>query len=161
MKGKTIKKQKQETLPYPRCVEGCCHIEDGKCVYRRNHVDVAAVDMDKTLFYHEKWEGHEHFGELMPDAKWGLEELRRMGFKIMIWTTRRDKDLIEAQLKKYDLPYDYINENPNQAPDINPTKPVANYYIDDCGVHHTGWVKTITEIKQRQQTHPYYPEYEV
>jgi hypothetical protein len=81
-----------------------------------------------------------------------------MGFKIMIWTTRRHQDLISSALKSAGIPYDYINENPNQAPDVNPSKPVADYYIDDRALRFVDWNQTLNELKEREKNDRYYKE---
>jgi hypothetical protein len=120
------------------------------------HVPTIAIDFDKVLFTHESWQGHDHFGDPMPGAKEAISELQQMGFKIMIWTTRNQPDIIAGACKKHGIPYDYINENPNQAPEINPGKPVADYYIDDRAVRFTSWSEVMTEIKYREVHDPYY-----
>ena len=137
-------------LPYTTCEPECQFIKDGKCVYRDMHVPTVAVDFDRVLFTHEKWNGHENFGTPLPGAKESLTRLREMGFKIMIWTTRNQPDIIENALNQYGIPFDFINNNPNQPPEINPSKPIANYYIDDRAVRFTDWEKVIQEIEQRE-----------
>lgn len=151
--------QGEKKKPYDYCEDGCPFIsEDGsQCRYRENHIHIVAVDFDKVLFRHEQWNGHKHYGEPMPDVYWALHQLKYMGFKIMVWTTRNQPEIIAEAMERYSLPYDYINENPHQPPEISPAKPVADYYIDDRGVHFTDWVSTIEEIKRREIEEPYYP----
>ena len=144
--------------PYDRCESDCPFIVDGECTYQKNHTKTIAVDFDKVLFEHEKWEGHEHYGKPIPGAKYALEKLKKMGFKIMIWTTRAQDDIIAEALTKHGITFDYINHNPNQPPEINPSKPVADYYVDDRAVHFTGdWDSTLAEIEMREQEDQYYP----
>jgi hypothetical protein len=144
--------------PYKRCVEGCPYIKNGKCDYFNKHIPIIAVDFDRVLFKHKTWNGHEHIGDLMPDAIWGIKQLKQMGFKIMVWTTRIDRDIVEKALKENNVPFDFINNNPNQPPEINPSKPVADYYIDDRAVHFTNWKDVIEQIKIREKNDGYYKE---
>ena len=142
--------------PYPHCEPSCKFIRDGKCKYREMHIPTIAVDFDRVLFTHESWQGHFHVGDPIPGAKEALSELQEMGFKIMIWTTRAQKDIIENACITNHIPFDYINENPNQPPEINPSKPVADYYIDDRALHFQSWDRTLSELKTREKHDPYY-----
>ena len=146
--------------PYKHCVAGCRFIQGGKCIYREMHIPTVAIDFDKTIFKHDKWVGHENYGDIIEGAKGAIDELRRMGFEIMIWTARNQKEIIIKALEEHDIYFDYINENPNQPPETNPSKPVADYYIDDRGVRFTNWEEVITEIKDREENDGYYKERE-
>jgi hypothetical protein len=143
--------------PYRHCKDDCKFTVNGECKYREMHVPTIAVDFDKVLFTHASWQGHEHYGDPIEGARESLLELQSMGFKIMIWTTRDQPDIIAEACEKHCIPYDYINQNPNQPPEINPSKPVADYYIDDRGVHFRSWEQVLTEIKQREVHDGYYP----
>ena len=142
--------------PYPRCVDNCPFIYEGKCIYREKHIPTVAVDFDKVLFEHDGWDGHENYGSPISNARESLLELQQMGFKIMIWTTRCDEDIIRSALLKYNIPFDYINQNPNQPPDVATCKPVADYYIDDRAVRFTTWLAVLNEIKEREKNDRYY-----
>jgi hypothetical protein len=163
LETKVFEKVKEEgcqyyfTLPYPHCKYECKFIKESKCNYREMHVPTIAVDFDKVLFTHESWQGHYHYGEPLPGAKEALTELQNMGFKIMIWTTRDQADIIAEACRKYDIPFDFINNNPNQPPEINPSKPVADYYIDDRAVYFRSWDQALSEIKSREVHDQYYP----
>jgi len=145
-----------QPLPYPHCKPGCHFVKDGKCKYREMHTPTIAVDFDKVLFTHESWQGHQQVGDPIPGAREALAELQQMGFKIMIWTTRNQRDIIAAACELHKIPFDYINHNPNQPSEINPSKPVADYYIDDRAVRFTYWKDTLSEIKSREITDPFY-----
>jgi len=144
--------------PYPRCEPDCKFIINNECKYYDHHIPTVAVDFDRVLFTHDSWQGHEHYGDPIPDARIVLLALRKKGFKIMIWTTRDQKDVIIEACNKHNIPYDYINENPNQPPEINPSKPVADYYIDDRAVRFTSWKDVLQEISHRENNDPYYRE---
>ena len=143
--------------PYPHCRADCRFIRDGECCYRDLHTSTVAVDFDNVLFHHPEWKGHEHYGPPIDGAREALIELQRMGFKIMIWTTRVSLEVVGDACKEHGIPFDYINHNPNQPPDVNPSKPVADYYIDDRAVRFTRWPEVLAEIKGREGTDPYYP----
>ena len=144
--------------PYSHCHEDCKFIKGGKCKYREMHVPTIAVDFDRVLFTHESWKGHFHVGDLISGAREAILEFQKMGFKIMIWTTRAQKDVIKNACINAGIPFDYINENPNQPPEINPSKPVADYYIDDRALHFRSWDQTLKEVKARERHDPYYRE---
>ena len=145
-------------LPYSRCIPGCRFIINGECKYNEMHVPTVAVDFDRVIFTHKFWQGHDDVGEPLFGVQETLSELRRMGFKIMIWTTRNQKDIIENACRRNGIPFDYINENPNQAPEISPFKPAADYYIDDRAVRFISWRDVLQEIIHREITDPYYRE---
>ena len=94
------------------------------------------------------WKGHKHFGEPIVSGFWGeflygipymmhprdaLRELKRRGYVIIIWTTRSNVEDVAEVLRKYDIPFDYIDENPYQPPDCS-NKIYADVYIDDRAV---------------------------
>ncbi len=115
---------------------------------------VVAIDFDGTLFEYDGWKNSAHYGEPIDGAKEAVEKLRDRGFKIMIFTTRGNVEGVKEALEKYDIPYDYINENPHAPPeaDISDVKPPANYYIDDRAVHFTGdWNEVMKEIEKREK----------
>lgn len=143
-------------LPYSHCIPSCQFIRDGECRYREMHTPTIAVDFDRVLFTHESWQGHYNVGEPIPGAREALLELQKMGFKIMIWTTRAQADIISEACTKNGIPFDYINHNPNQPPEINPSKPVADYYIDDRAVTFISWPGVLEEIRHREMHDPYY-----
>lgn len=114
---------------------------------------VIAIDFDGTLFEYDGWKNSKHYGEPIDGAKEAVEKLRDRGFKIMIFTTRGNEDAVKEALEKYDIPYDYINENPHVPleAEISDVKPPANYYIDDRAVAFKGdWKDVMKEIDERE-----------
>jgi inorganic pyrophosphatase len=93
-----------------------------------------AVDLDGTLA--EKMEPFDakKIGEPRENAKYWLDKFREAGAKIIIFTVRGDDKLVKAWLDKHDLPWDYINENPDQPPDSS-GKVYADCYLDDRGIN--------------------------
>lgn len=135
--------------PYERCILGCKFTKDGKCTYAQNHINTIAVDFDRTLFRLDKWQGHEYVGEMIENADNAMNYFRLLGFKIAIHTTRNQKDVIQEALVTNNIPFDYINENPNQPPETSPGKMLADYYIDDRAIHFTDWKSVMKELDKR------------
>lgn len=89
------------------------------------------IDFDSTLVKNEK---------VIDGAKEALEQFKKDGWEIVIYSCRAHEksgvaDLKEL-LKKYDLPYD----------DIFIGKPFAQYYIDDRAVPFTTWTETAKKV---------------
>jgi len=75
-----------------------------------------AIDLDGTLTN----SGYsEEIGQVRPEAKEVLDELKKHGVTIIVNTVRGDVDKIRDWLERNDLPYDYINYNPNQPEGSN------------------------------------------
>jgi hypothetical protein len=96
-------------------------------------VPTVAVDLDGTLAVQEKPFDAKHIGRARRSMKKWLEKFRKVGARIIIFTVRGDKDLVSGWLDEHDMPYDYINENPDQ-PAGSSGKVIADVYWDDRGV---------------------------
>lgn len=96
---------------------------------------VVAVDLDGTLAEYDEWKGEDHFGALRRGAKKALENFRNSGYTIIINTCRGDVAKIRKWLEDNDLPFDHINENPDQPDGVNPAKIFADVYIDDKAIN--------------------------
>lgn len=68
-----------------------------------------------------------------PGAQKALKGFKERGWRIIVHTVRGSKKLVADWLNKNDIPWDYINENPDQPADAS-DKPVADLYIDDRGL---------------------------
>lgn len=120
----------------------------------KNHSKTVAVDLDGTLATYEGWQGEEHFGRLRPGARETLQRLRDQGYQIIIWTTRGNVKLVAEWLDSHDLPYDHINENPDQ-PEGSSEKVIADLYIDDRAVDgRQSWKQIQEELDQYAKTAP-------
>jgi hypothetical protein len=87
------------------------------------------------------------FGQPVEGAKEAMEVLKKNGYTLIIFTTRK----ATAKLKKYladnSIPYDAINQNPDQPDDANPGKPLADIYVDNRGIgFHGNWGHTLGDI---------------
>lgn len=93
-----------------------------------------AVDLDGTLAKDLPDFDPAKVGDPRPGAKKWMEQLRATGAAIIIYTCRGDKDVVAAWLKKHDIPYDHINENPEQPPNTS-DKLYADVYFDNRAVN--------------------------
>ncbi len=108
---------------------------------------VVCVDLDGTISNFVEWVDECTFGDPIPNADFALRELKLKGYIIIIYTTRSDKKEIAKFLKKNKIPFDYINENPNQPANAIGGKPYADLYIDDRGLTFDGdWKDTLKKI---------------
>jgi uncharacterized HAD superfamily protein len=90
------------------------------------------VDFDGTIVQEE----FPYFGELNLHIVDFMKQAKEQGHLIIVWTARSGKSLEECEkfLKKHNVQYDYINENPEDEWFIKGEqgrKLLADYYIDD------------------------------
>lgn len=115
------------------------------------------IDFDQVIHkYSVGWIEHIIYDEPIPGAKEAIQELRDLGFKVIIFTSRlsettqgintendvnEQRKMIEEWLDKYDIEVDGITAE----------KLPATLYIDDRAYCFTGkWnSKTMSEIKQK------------
>ena len=113
------------------------------------HIPTVAVDLDGTLASYEKGFDPNNIEDPRPGAQRAMKEFQRRGFRIIIFTTRGDKQLVKDWLHEHDIPYDYVNENPDQPPDAS-GKVIADVYIDDRAVDGSqSWSKTVEQTVKR------------
>lgn len=108
---------------------------------------IACIDLDGTLASYKKWDGESSFGDVIEGASIALKKLREENWILIIHTTRTNIDAITNFLNNYDIPFDYINENPFQPENAIGGKLYADVYIDDRAVQFNGdWEKTIQQV---------------
>lgn len=96
------------------------------------------IDFDGVIHdYGQGWQGEDVFGNMIANADTGTQVLRKQGWTIIIFTTRKKSDKLEKWLKDNNITYDYINENPDQ-PDNTSGKVIADVYLDDRGIGFRG-----------------------
>jgi hypothetical protein len=93
---------------------------------------IIAVDFDGTIVEDK----YPEIGKLKPFAKWVINALRHEGYYMILWTSRRDKELLEAKefLLKEGIIFDAFNEsNPENIAKYgcDTRKIFADLYIDD------------------------------
>ena len=96
------------------------------------------IDFDGVIHdYSQGWQGDDVFGNMVANADTATSVLKKQGWTIIIFTTRKKSDKLEKWLKNNNITYDYINENPDQ-PDNTSGKIIADVYLDDRGVCFRG-----------------------
>jgi hypothetical protein len=101
------------------------------------HVPTVAVDLDGTLAENLPEFDPQKIGEPRRGAKKWMKRFRRAGARIIIFTVRGDKQLVKEWLEKHEIPYDFLNENPDQPVDSS-GKVLADIYWDDRGISAAG-----------------------
>lgn len=110
----------------------------------------AMVDFDGVISkYLNGWNNGILSDDLMPGTKEAINELKRMGYEIVIFTTRASKvhnveptaevliDALKIWLKKHDIYYDRITAE----------KLGATFYIDDKGIRFSDWKSVMKQIR--------------
>lgn len=113
-----------------------------------------AIDLDGCIAQYDGWKGLDHIGEPQPNAKDAMVLLKDLGFEIIIHTCRAKEghETIEEYMEEHNLPYDYINHNPEQ-PDTAGLdgKTFAHYYIDDRNPHFTNILDSAMKIQREME----------
>ncbi len=105
------------------------------------------VDLDGTIAHYQEWKGEDSFGDPVPGVQQALTELQRSGWIIIIFTTRSNVAKIRDYLNQNEIPFDYINENPDQPANAIGGKIYADVYVDDRAIQFTGdWQEAIGKI---------------
>lgn len=106
------------------------------------------IDLDGTIAHYKEWQGEKFFGDPVEGVQDALEQLRKDGWKIIIYTTRSNGALVEGYLKKHSIPFDHVNYNPDQPKNAIGGKPYADVYVDDRGIQFNGnWSVTLNEVR--------------
>jgi hypothetical protein len=123
---------------------------------RHNHDDnnmTVAVDLDGVILeYVDPWNGVCHFGDIIQGAVESLEKIKKLGYRIVIYTTRNNimaqcnlgwdastlTGMVRGQLEKHGVPYD----------EVALFKPLARYYIDDRAISFYDWKSTLLEFSK-------------
>lgn len=95
-----------------------------------DHPFTIAVDFDGTLAEAQVPFDPKTCGEPREKALHWVRLFHENGARIIIFTVRGNMKPVEAWLKKHDVPYDFINENPDQPPGSS-GKVYADAYWDD------------------------------
>ena len=106
------------------------------------------VDFDGVIAdYSKGFQGRGVFGDPIPGAAVVLNALRSEGWKIIIFTTRSETNLLRDYMVRHNIPYDEINENSDNPPGTNKGKPIAEVYLDDRAITFTGdWSQAYADI---------------
>ncbi|MCK5607529.1 DEAD/DEAH box helicase [Candidatus Pacearchaeota archaeon] len=105
------------------------------------------VDFDGVIADNsDGFQGTDIFGEPLPGAIDAMKRLQEFGFKLIIFTTRPDTPELRTYLNVHGIPYEAINNNPDQPEGANPGKPIADIYLDDRAVRFGNWQQAVAKI---------------
>lgn len=105
-----------------------------------------AIDFDDTIHNpHDRLKGYK-MGQPIKGAVEAIRQLRTMGHHIIIFPTWADTELKRQAI------IDWLTYFGIQFDDVTSTKPEADVYLDDRGVHFTDWesaMRDITKVSNR------------
>ena len=115
---------------------------------KKTSIATVAIDLDGTIldFDLRRWleEGMDYFGEPKENAIKALTRLRRLGYNILIYTTRINEALHSGytieQMRQYVAAVLYVHHIPYDEIWMNKGKPLADYYVDDRAIEFTTWM---------------------
>lgn len=103
-----------------------------------------ALDFDGVMNLYDGWKGEDHLFDPRPGLKEFLVDLKKAGYKVVIFSARSAAK-IEEWLEKHEL-RKYVGKVSNE-------KPMAHCYVDDRAVCFKGdFAKTLQDI-ERFKTH--------
>ena len=105
------------------------------------------IDVDGTISHYIEWVDSKTFGEVLPHCAETIHHLKADGWYVIIYTTRADIAEIGKFLEANNIPFDAINENPNQPDNAIGGKPIADVYVDDRAIQFDGdWAGAYEKI---------------
>jgi hypothetical protein len=120
---------------------------------KRDMPMTVCVDFDGTIARWNHGQGYgpgtERMGAPVPGVAEALKRLKVNGWHIIIHTCRGEKGYadIEKYMQQNGIPFDEINKNRYQLPDMNPGKPVADVYVDDRAIDFKGdWKDALRQV---------------
>jgi len=113
------------------------------------HTPTVAVDLDGTIAKPYTKFDINKIEAPRPGVADALQKFKDKGWRVIIFTVRGDRQQIEDYLTEYEIPYDYINENPDQPPGAS-GKVLADIYIDDRAVDaRQNWADIAKKVVRR------------
>jgi hypothetical protein len=106
---------------------------------------ILAIDLDETIIESDT-------EELIPGAKDAILALKKLGWKIIIWTARGDSDTyVPEVLKRHGIPFDAVNTNLPGIKDKS-RKIVFDALVDNKNVDFgQGWESIVRDLEKRRQ----------
>ncbi len=95
-----------------------------------------AFDFDGVLAEYKGHFNEKVAGKPNKEVVNAIKILKKQGHKVLIYSTRGNL-FLKRYCKKYKIPVDYINDNPNYDQG-NKGKPVASVYLDDRAMLYKG-----------------------
>ena len=109
-----------------------------------------AIDLDGTLAQMSPpsmWGDLKHFGPVIPGAAQAMKDLKKLGYRIIIYTARingencpvkKVKGYVEKWLKDNDIVYDQVWDQMG--------KPASSFIIDDRAIEFTDWPSALEKV---------------
>ena len=97
---------------------------------------IIAFDFDGTIAKYTGFVSHDDVKEPIPEVVETIKTLKEKGYRILIHSTRGN-EFLEKYCKKFSIPFDFINHNP-EVQGENPGKPIAHIYVDDSVIQYNG-----------------------
>jgi hypothetical protein len=116
------------------------------------HTFTICVDLDGTLAEKEEPFNEKTIGDPRESAVEWVRLFHEAGARIIIFTVRGDEKLVRSWLEKNDVPFDFINENPDQPPNSS-GKVFADVYWDDRAFNADDPDEHGPEILRRVKAH--------
>lgn len=131
------------------CLAVAGQIKTAERKSRKDRPPTVAIDLDGTLAkMYDKFDPKQ-IEPPRPGARKAVQKFKDRGWRVIIHTVRGDKKLVEDWLTEHEIPWDFINENPDQPPGSS-DKPVADLYIDDRGIDaRKAWTTLADQAIQR------------
>ncbi len=95
-----------------------------------------AFDFDGVIGEYHGFVGENILGNPNPEVVAAMRTLKERGHTIIVFSTHGE-ELLRNYCVEKNIPFDYINENPEKS-GANKGKPVANVYVDDRGYCYSG-----------------------
>ena len=134
-----------KNITYSLCKD--CGGEEKKASAEDAPVTVC-VDLDGTLAKKEVPFSNKSIGKPRKQIRGLVRLLKKKGCRVIIWTVRGNKRLVKKWLRENAVPYDFLNENPDQPPDAS-GKLYADVYLDDKAVNAEDAASAIRTVLER------------
>lgn len=105
-----------------------------------------AVDFDGVLANYSGYKGKDVLGSPMPGAARAIGELKKRGWRVLVYTTRPVTPKLKQWFKRHRIAYDAINTNSMNPPNTS-VKPRVDVWLDDRAVCFTGsWSEALKRV---------------
>ena len=97
---------------------------------------IIAFDFDGVIANYTGFVSPDDVQEPIGETLKAMHLLKEKGFRILIHSTRGD-EFLKAYCKRFSIPFDFINHNP-EIQGENLGKPIAYVYVDDRSIQYNG-----------------------
>jgi len=109
---------------------------------------IIAVDFDGVIHRYDKWIDEFTLDKPVKGAREYMRKLVRDGWYVIVYTCRRNLDVVRDFLRTYQIPFHSINHNPYQPEDVGKHKIFAHVYLDDRGLRFINWKNAYSKLKK-------------